>query len=239
MKTYSRLQVLERGASLLGCLCLMVFSTVLHAQGNDQDPLMGFNRKMHAVNMTLDSYILRPAAVSYDKVMPDVAKRGVSNFFSNLEDVNVLVNNLLQFKIRDALQDSGRLVINTTVGIGGLIDVASDIGLEKHDEDFGQTLGYWGIKPGSYLELPVLGSLTFRDAVGFIPDRVFNPVTWIKDDETRWTLIALDVVDGRRALLSSEELLSGDEYIFIRDAYLQRREYLVADGVVYDEWDDF
>lgn len=228
-----------RKALLVAGLGLSLFSPLLHAQGDEQDPLIGFNRKMHAVNMSLDSYLLRPAAVSYDKVMPDVAKRGVTNFFSNLEDVNVLVNNLLQFKLKSALQDSGRLVINTTVGIGGLIDVATDIGLEKHDEDFGQTLGYWGIKPGPYLELPVLGSFTFRDAVGFIPDRVFNPVTWIKDDETRWGLIALDVVDSRRALLSSEELLSGDEYIFIRDAYLQRREYLVADGVVYDEWDDF
>ena len=220
-------------------LAPLFWAPFLHAQGDDADPLIGFNRGIHKFNVTLDTYIMKPVATGYDNVVPEVAKRGVSNFFSNLGDVNVLVNNLLQLKFKNALQDSGRLVVNTTIGIGGLIDVATGMGLEKHDEDFGQTLGYWGVGPGPYVELPLLGSFTVRDAVGYVPDYLLNPVSWIKDDETRYGLIALDAIDTRRSLFAAEDLISGDEYIFIRDAYLQRREYLVNDGVVYDEWDDF
>lgn len=225
--------------SLLACTALAVASPSAHAQGNDSDPLMIINRPVHKFNRALDTYIIKPVAVSYDNVVPDVAKRGVTNFFNNLDDLNVVVNDILQLKISSAVHDSGRLVLNSTVGVAGLIDVASDVGLYKNNEDFGQTLGYWGVGPGPYLEIPVLGSFTLRDAVGFFPDRMMNPVWWIDDDLSRRTMYSLEAIDARTSLLAAEEMITGDEYIFIRDAYLQRREYLVNDGVVYDEWDGF
>lgn len=223
----------------LSGIVLSCWSSHLMAQGDEDDPLEFINRPIHSFNRTLDTLIIKPVTVSYDNVVPDVAKRGVSNFFNNINDLNVVFNDILQLKLKNAMQDSGRLVLNTTVGIGGLIDVASDVGLYKNDEDFGQTLGYWGVGPGPYLEIPILGSFTLRDAVGYFPDRMMNPVWWVEDDLTRRSLYSMEAIDTRLSLLGAEDMISGDEYIFIRDAYLQRREYLVNDGVVYDEWDGF
>lgn len=215
----------------------LIFAPVSFAQRDNVDPFIGLNRSVNDFNTSLDLAIIKPVSQTYDEFLPPVAKRGVSNFFNNLDDVKVFVNDLLQLKFRNAMHDSGRLVLNTTVGVGGLIDVATGMGLYKNDEDFGQTLGYWGVGPGPYVVLPLLGSRTVRDAIGYIPDVFLNPVFWINDTNTRYALNGLDTVETRADFLATEELITGDEYIFVRDAYLQRREYLVADGEVYDEWD--
>lgn len=209
------------------------------AQARDADPFIEVNRSVYNFNEALDELIIKPVTRSYDYVMPDMAKRGVTNFFNNLDDVNVVVNDVLQGKVRNAARDSGRLVLNSTIGIAGFIDVASGFGLYKNNEDFGQTFGYWGIGPGPYLVVPFLGNYTLRDAIGFIPDYLFNPIFWIHDEMPRHGLYAMDTVDTRLYYLAAESMITGDEYVFVRDAYLQRREYLVADGEVYDEWDEF
>jgi phospholipid-binding lipoprotein MlaA len=171
--------------------------------------------------------------------VPTFAKRGVGNFFANLDDVNVIANDLLQLKMDNALRDSCRLLLNTTAGMGGLLDVASEVGLYKNYEDFGQTLGHWGVGDGGYLVVPFLGASTVRDTVGMVPDLLLNPVSWITDSKTRSALYALDTVDTRLSYVAAESMITGDEYEFVRNAYLQRREYLVHDGEVYDEFDEY
>jgi phospholipid-binding lipoprotein MlaA len=211
------------------------------AQGSaaQSDPWEGINRPLYAFNEVFDDYIVRPVTVTYDKALPGFAKRGVSNFLDNLDDVNVVANDLLQLKMNNALRDSGRLLLNTTAGLGGFLDVASELGLYKNYEDFGQTLGYWGVGDGGYLVLPFLGASTVRDTIGFVPDVLLNPISWITDSKTRSALYALDTVDTRLGYLAAESMITGDEYEFVRNAYLQRREYLVVDGEVYDEFDEF
>lgn len=224
---------------LVGALLLCLPTTPAQAQSGDIDPFIEVNRSVYDFNEAFDELIFKPVTRTYDFVMPGFAKRGVTNFFNNLDDINVVVNDLLQLKMINAMQDSGRLVINTTIGIGGLIDVASEFGLYKNYEDFGQTLGYWGVPEGPYLVLPFLGTSTVRDAIGMVPDYLLNPVFWVNDNEARFFLYAMDNIDTRLYFLAAESMITGDEYVFVRDAYLQRREYLVADGEVYDEWDDF
>ena len=220
-------------------LLAFLLAPAVQAQSENVDPLIDVNRSIYAFNEAFDGVIVKPVTKTYDFIVPDLAKRGVSNFFNNLDDVNVVFNDLLQLKMRNAMHDSGRLVINTTIGIGGLFDVASGMGFYKNYEDFGQTLGYWGMNSGPYLVVPFLGTSTVRDAIGFIPDYLMNPIFWLDDEATRHSLYALDTVDTRLSFMAAESMISGDEYIFVRDAYLSRREYLVADGEVYDEWDDF
>ena len=210
-----------------------------HAQTTDVDPFIGVNRVIYGFNETLDGIVIKPVTLGYNAVMPGFAKRGVSNFFNNIDDINVVVNDLLQFKFSNALQDSGRLALNSTFGLVGFIDVAQRFGLYKNEEDFGQTLGYWGMDSGPYLLLPLLGSSDVRDALGSIPDMFFNPIFWINDHQTKVGIYSLATVDARLSYLSAEAMITGDKYTFVRDAYLQRRQYLVADGEVYDEFDDF
>lgn len=203
------------------------------------DPWETMNTRIFAFNKTLDSWLLRPMAVAYVKVTPSIVRRGIGNFFSNIDDVNVLANDILQLKLRDAASDSGRLLINTTVGVGGIIDVASSVGLSKNEEDFGQTFGRWGVGPGPYVVLPFFGSSSVRDSVGLVLDTLFNPLQYYKEHEARTILIAVSYVDARASVLSLEGLISGDEYLFMREAYLQQREYLVNDGAYYDDFDDY
>lgn len=225
------------------CLLLVLFVFALLPASaiaqDDADPWMAFNRTMYDFNEGFDALIFKPVTQTYDAVVPGFAKRGVTNFFNNLDDINVVFNDLLQLKMRHAVHDSGRFVLNTTVGVAGLFDVATGMGLYKNEEDFGQTLGYWGVPSGPYLVLPFLGTSTIRDAIGLVPDYLMNPVFWVEDSETRFALYALDNIDTRLYYMAAESMVTGDEYVFVRDAYLQRREYLVADGEVYDEWDDF
>lgn len=228
--------ILLRGTMLLLLLCPVTASL---AQTPVIDPWQGINRSIFQFNKVFDGLIIRPVALTYNKFVPATAKTGVRNFYNNLDDVNVLVNDLLQLKMKQALSDSGRLLLNSTVGIGGILDIGSEIGMYKHYEDFGQTLGYWGMGDGGYLMLPILGSSTLRDAIGTIPDIFFNPVGLVTDNKAQAALYALDMVDTRVSYFAAETMIRGDEYTFIRNAYMQRREYLVKDGQVHDEFDDF
>lgn len=203
----------------------------------ERDPWEGFNRKMFAFNDTLDRYFLKPVARGYRWVTPDPVETGVSNFFGNLAEVPNLLNNALQGKWTKVGNNSGRLLLNSTVGLGGLFDVARHAGLEKQErESFGQTLSYWGVGQGPYLVLPFLGPTTLVDAAALPVEWYTDPVTYIHDDGWRWGLRALDVVQSRASLLEAEKLISGDKYSFIREVYLQRREYLVKDGQVEDDF---
>jgi phospholipid-binding lipoprotein MlaA len=195
-------------------------------QHDNPDPWEGFNRKVFVFNDTFDRYLLKPLARGYMVVMPDWADRGLYNFFGNLTEPRVIVNGLLQGKFRQAGSDGLRFVLNSTVGLLGFIDVASRFDLRKHDEDFGQSLGVWGLSSGPYLVLPLLGPSTVRDGVGLAPDFMLDPIARIDEDETRYAVIGFKAVIVRAHLLSSEKLISGDRYLFIRDAYLQNREFL-------------
>ncbi|MES3006387.1 MAG: VacJ family lipoprotein [Pseudomonadota bacterium] len=219
---------------VLACL-LTIFSLPAVAS----DPWENTNTRIYRINKFLDSWLLRPLAVGYNNVMPSLVRQGVGNFFSNIDDVNVLANDLLQLKLRDAATDSGRLIINTSVGFAGVIDVASSVGLSKNEEDFGQTFGRWGVGAGPYVVLPLFGPSSVRDSIGLVLDTVFNPIQYHKDESLRTTLLILGQLDDRASILSMEGLISGDEYLFIREAYLQQREYLVNDGAYYDDLDDF
>ncbi|EGG92863.1 VacJ-like lipoprotein [gamma proteobacterium IMCC1989] len=190
---------------------------------------------MFGFNNGVDTYFLKPVAQGYQFVMPDVAETGVSNFFSNLLEIRNIINSLLQGKGEKAANSTGRFLFNSTIGLAGLFDVAGGIGLEKQDgEDFGQTLGAWGVESGSYLVLPLLGPATVRDGVGIPVDMYLDPVNYHDQSSVRDKLTALKVIDIRAGLLDAEKLITGDKYVFMRDAYLQRREYLVKDGEVKD-----
>lgn len=226
-----------------GVVCgAMTMVLVAPAQAQNEspevDPWQGFNRSMFTFNEQLDKYALKPIAQGYRFVMPDLAERGVDNFFSNLGDVRSIVNNLLQGKVDDALTGVGRVVFNSTFGLAGLIDVATPMGLEPKSEDFGQTLGYWGMDSGPYLVLPLLGPSSVRDGIGLVPDMALDPIGQVDHVPTRNSLYGLKLDNARAQLLKAEQIISGDKYIFVRDAYLQRREYLVNDGQVDVQYDD-
>mgnify|MGYP003383316476 FL=1 len=201
--------------------------------GNPKDPIEGFNRAMYAFNDGLDTAIIKPVATGYDAVLPTPVKTGVTNFFGNIEDVFIGVNNLLQGKIPAAASDFGRFLINSTVGILGLIDWASDAGLEKHDEDFGQTFGRWGVGNGAYVVIPVFGPRTARDTVGLVLDVATDPVAQHRPKRTRDIAVVLRLVNDRANLLAADKVVEEaalDKYSYIRDAYLQRRRNLIHDG---------
>lgn len=207
------------------------------------DPWEPMNRKIFAFNDVADRYVLTPVAKSYQWVTPNVVEKGISNVFSNLFEVTTIVNDLLQFKFAQAGADTGRFLINSTVGLLGIFDVASPLGLLQNTEDFGQTLGYWGVGPGPYIVVPILGSYNLRDSLGGYTDTYTDYFGQIDHVPTRNSTWVLDKVHDRAALFAAEELISGDRYTFIRDAYLQRREFLVNDGVLHDDfgdedWDD-
>ncbi|HEX8989122.1 MAG TPA: VacJ family lipoprotein [Rhodocyclaceae bacterium] len=201
--------------------------------GNPKDPIEGFNRAMFSFNEGLDKAIIKPVAQGYDYVAPQPVKTGVTNFFANLADVFIAVNNLLQGKVPEAASDAGRFAVNTTVGILGFMDVASDMGLEKHDEDFGQTFGRWGVGPGPYVVIPFFGPRDARDTVGLVLDVKTDPVANYSHVATRNTLLAVRVENDRANLLPADKVIEEaalDKYSYIRDGYLQRRRNLVYDG---------
>lgn len=222
-------------------IVFLLFGFAGTSQANEEDdPFESVNRVTFAFNDYLDRYLLKPVAKGYRKITPDFAEEGIGNFFDNLSEPLNILNNLLQGKPADAGTDGLRLLVNTTVGIFGFIDIGSRIGLDRHDEDFGQTLGVWGADSGPYLVLPFLGPSTVRDAIGRVPDSYLSPKQEIDHDLTRYEAYALDIVSTRADLLDKEKLMAGDRYSFIRDAFLQNREFKVNDGQSDDPFaDDF
>jgi len=202
-----------------------------------QDPWESWNRGVYRVNDTVDRAVVKPVARTYVRVVPAPARTGVSNFFANLRTTTVMVNDALQGKFGAAGNDLARLLVNTTVGIGGLLDPATQMGLAKNDEDFGQTLGHWGVHPGPFVEIPILGPSDTRDGSGRVVDIFTGPTHYISNNWVSYGLYGLSALDARAGLLSLDETLQKvfDPYAFIRDAYLQRRAYLVSDGKVSDE----
>lgn len=201
------------------------------ARSSAADPWQGFNRNMFRFNDTLDRYALKPVAKGYRKIAPRPVRTGVTNFFYNLRFPIVMLNDLLQGKVKAAGTDTARFVINTTVGVAGFIDVSARMGLARNDEDFGQTLGTWGVGSGPYLVLPFLGPSTVRDGFGLVVDGFAHPRAYM-DHEVAMGLVAVEVVNTRANLLEVEDIIQGDRYLFIRDLYLQRRDFSIKDGKV-------
>jgi phospholipid-binding lipoprotein MlaA len=221
-----------------------MLSTVVYADSESYtpDPWESVNRVTYGFNTGVDRLILRPLAKGYHFVTPDFVEQRVHNVFSNVGDVTSFVNNVFQLKGDAAAHDFARVMLNTTIGIGGLFDVATPMGSPKSGEDFGQTLGYWGVNSGPYLVLPLFGPSTVRDGLGRIPDSYTNVWTQGVDHvPTRNVGLGLNALDQRVQLFKLEKLITGDEYIFVRDAYLQQREFAVKDGRMDTEFnpDDF
>lgn len=223
--------ILLSGILLSGC------ASTTARKPDARDPFERFNRASFAFNEKLDRAVARPVARGYVRVVPRVARTGVSNFFANLEQPAVFLGDLLQGKPRPAAHDLGRFLLNSTLGFGGLFDPASSAGLDRNDEDFGQTLGRWGVHPGPYLVVPVFGPRTLRDGFGDVVDRFADPAYYLEDDGLRWSLWGLELLDQRARLLDAEKVLNRafDRYAFMRNAYLQRRAYLVSDGAIEEE----
>lgn len=203
------------------------------AGSDPRDPWERYNRHVSEFNDRVDRAVFKPLAQGYTKVVPAPARDCVNNFFSNLNDIPNALNNLLQGKPAEAASDLCRVIINSTVGLLGCFDVASSVGLQRHDEDFGQTLARWGVSPGPYFVWPFLGPSTTRDSVGRVVGFYTDPVDYVRDVPTRNTMVGTRVVDFRATLLPAERVLDSsglDRYRFIRDAYLQRRNSLVHDG---------
>jgi phospholipid-binding lipoprotein MlaA len=222
-----------RAKKLVGAALVVSMLAGCATSGNPKDPLEGFNRAMFAFNDALDAVAIKPVAQGYEAVMPAPLRTGVTNFFANIADLFIGINNLLQGKPEQALSDLGRVVINSTIGILGLFDVASEAGLEKHEEDFGQTFGRWGVGDGAYLVLPFFGPRTVRDTVGLALDVKTDPVAHLSDVATRNSLLALRLIDNRADLLPADKVIEQaalDKYSYVRDGYLQRRRNLIYDG---------
>lgn len=228
--------------SLLGASALVGCATVDQEYTDERDPFEGFNRAMYTFNENLDQYVAKPLAKGYQYITPGPVDRGITRFFSNIDDVRNALNNGLQLKFQPAASDIGRFAINSTIGVLGFTDPASEMGMEKHDEDFGQTLGFWGMGPGPYLVLPVIGPSSGRDLVGFGVDWVSDPIYWEVDDlGVSWGLYIVRYVDRRADLLTVTRVMEDaalDPYAFMRESYLQRRQHLVYDGNP-PEQDDF
>lgn len=227
--------------SALGFAVAVSLSSGALAADNPKDPAEGFNRAMFAVNEGIDKVIAKPLAKGYDHVAPLPVKAVVGNFFGNIADLMTGVHNLLQGKPGDALNDWGRVLVNTTIGIGGAFDVASEMGMEKHNEDFGQTLGVWGVGEGAYLFWPVIGPRTVRDTAGFVVDTQTDPLPRHHDVPVRNSLLGVRFVDHRAALLPTDRVIEEgalDKYSYIRDAYLQHRRNAVHDGYPPREADE-
>ncbi|MBW3566829.1 MAG: VacJ family lipoprotein [Proteobacteria bacterium] len=242
---------LARGFILLSLVLATACASLPEGtERSEHDPWERYNRAMYTFNDAVDQAVLRPTAKGYRAVTPDFLEHGISNFFSNLSYPVVIVNQFLQGDFGDGLRDTGRFAINTVLGIGGLFDPATGMGLEANNEDFGQTLGVWGVSDGPYLVLPFLGPSTVRDTAGSYIDSEINPMFEYFEEPDRYYLLALRIVDLRAQLLDLDAQLQTtyDPYTFMRDAYLQRREYLVNDGKVeqqdyyddiYDDFEDF
>lgn len=221
---------------VLGALLLCVSLLASNAQADEVDPWEDINRGVFSFNDTLDSYVLKPLAQGYRAVTPDPVEDSVHNFFNNLGELSNLGNNLLQAKFRNAGIDTSRMLFNSTLGVFGLFDVATPMGLKRSDEDLGQTLGYWGLSSGPYLVVPFFGPSTVRDLPNLLPEGAIATYRNTSNIALRNSLFALNTVDTRANLLEFEKIISGDKYIFVRNAYLQSREFKIKDGQVEDDF---
>jgi len=236
------------GLQNLGLFLLLVLiagCASVPGEPDPRDPLESYNRAMYKFNQVVDDAILKPVAKGYKAITPKPVDRGITNFFKNLADVTSALNNLFQFKLSRAGSDVGRLAVNTTIGVLGFFDVATNIGLPSYKEDFGQTFGYWGDDSSPYLVLPFLGLSTIRDTIGLGCDMAVNPLFYTFYNDNRhfaWGLVALDVTDTRADLLTASDILKEaavDPYAFTRDAYLQHRRNKIFDGNPPEEEDDW
>ena len=219
-------------------MLVFLLSSCSTTGSSKNDPLEPMNRAIFQFNEVVDDNIFEPVAKTYKYITPDPVETGVSNFFSNIGEVSTIANDVFQFKFKQAGYDFLRFSINTTIGVLGIFDVATSVGLKKNNEDFGQTLGYWGIPQGPYLVLPFFGASTFRDAPGLYADMQISPINQL-DNEEELTLNALNAISTRARLLRATKILdtaAKDKYIFIRESYLQKRESMVNDG---DSEEDF
>ena len=225
-------------------VCLLAFSGSAladnHGAGDPRDPWEGYNRAVYGFNKGFDSIFLKPAAEAYDAIAPEAVDQGVTNFFSNIGDIRNCFNNFLQGKPDEAANSLARLVINSTVGLLGFVDVATEIGIKKSEEDFGQTLGAGGAEPGPYFVIPLLGPSTVRDTIAKPVDFALNPFMWADDSEFRAAVMGTQAIDYRADLLDTEEAVEGiteDEYTLVRNAYLDQRQFEVSDGAVTDAYE--
>jgi len=214
------------GMALLSASCATV---------DNPDPFEGMNRKVQAFNDGADRMILKPVAKGYVNVTSEPVRRSVSNFYDNFAYPITIINQFLQGKVKLGFSDIGRFLVNTTAGLLGLFDVATGLGMEYHDEDFGQTLGVWGVGSGAYLVIPLWGPVTTRSGVGDIASFYTHPMQLIDDEKIRYALFIGWAIQARASLLETEDLITGDRYLFIRDAFLQRREFLVNDGEIEED----
>ncbi len=235
--------VYTRGFYLFNLTLALVITcsgcATLEGPENPDDPYERFNRSMYAFNDTIDVYAMKPIAKGYQTITPDAVDKGISSFFSNLDDIIVLINDLLQLKLQQAASDATRIVFNTFFGLLGFIDVSTGVGLPKHNEDFGQTLGYWGVGSGPYIVLPFLGPSSVRDGIGFTVDTAeFDLINNELNGKEKYGVLAVKYIDKRADLLSATNIIdetSPDPYAFIRDAWVQRRLNLVHDGAPPDD----
>ena len=220
-------------------ILLTTFLIVPNANSQSYDPWRNTNQRIFAFNDYFDQLLVRPITLTYTLFAPRAVRQGVGNFFSNSRDINIAANNALQLKFQAAISDAGRVAVNSTIGIAGIFDVASSLGLEKHEEDFGQTFGAWGLGSGPYLVLPVFGASNLRDALGLVLDTAFNPIQYLEEASLRLALFSAEEIDSRSGLLALDELVSGDKYVFFREASIQNRTYLINDGQIEDEFGNF
>ncbi|HBQ24701.1 MAG TPA: ABC transporter [Gammaproteobacteria bacterium] len=229
---------------LMSFLLFFMANTLAFAE-EDVDPFEDINRTVYGFNETVDDNLLEPVSRAYKDHVPEVAQDGVSNFFGNLRDVSTLANQILQFKPVESIETLGRILVNSTIGLGGLFDVASDMGLTTDDEDFGQTMGVWGVEQGPYVVLPLLGPSTVRDGAGLFVDTTSDANMIDKTEGIGFiSSSAINIIDKRVELLPVTDMLdlSDDPYTMMRSSYLQKRKFDVFDGnlpVEEDEFDDF
>lgn len=233
MNTAARAFRASRLLAAASCLATTIGCATAEGPRHPSDPFEPMNRAVYRFNDTLDRALLKPTATAYQRVIPEPMRDMVGNFFGNLSDAWTSVNQLLQGKPGEAASDAWRVAINSTFGLAGLLDVASEAGIEKHNEDFGQTLGRWGLPSGPYLMLPLLGPSSLRDAPGRAVDAFGDPIRLVDSHGRRNNAVVLRFVDDRERLFDAERVLDAaalDRYSFLRDAYLQRRRNLVYDG---------
>jgi phospholipid-binding lipoprotein MlaA len=228
--------------SLIGLIFLQACASIEPEFAEPRDPYEALNRNLYAFNEILDEGLVKPISQGYQAIMPQPLNQGVSNFFNNLDNITTIINSLLQNKLEHAGQTTVRFILNSTVGMAGLMDIATDIGIPKYQENFTQTLGLWGIKPGPYIVLPLLGSSTATGVVGYVADWWTNPLNLLPNDTPKNSLRGLSIIDQRATLLPISRVIDQaiDPYTFVRDAYLQRQRHMIKDGETAepDDWAD-